>query len=64
MARCSNCRHHFRTLEDEADMHECPKCGYHPNDEREPDEDGEAFRGGEAAAHERDQQAWIQRNLK
>jgi hypothetical protein len=27
-------------------------------------EDGEAFRGGEAAAFEAEQQAWIQRNLK
>lgn len=27
-------------------------------------EDGECFRGGEAAAYEAEQQAWIQRNLK
>lgn len=56
MARCSNCRHRFATLEDEADMHECPRCGYHPNNDREPpDADGEDFRGGEAAAYEREQ---------
>lgn len=29
-----------------------------------PEPDGEAFRGGEAAAYERDQQAAIQRDLK
>lgn len=34
-------------------------------DNREPgDPDGEAFRGGEAAAHERETQADIQRTLK
>ena len=27
-------------------------------------EDGETFRGGEAAAYNAEQQAWIQRNLK
>jgi hypothetical protein len=27
-------------------------------------EDGEQFRGGEAAAYNAEQQAWIQRNLK
>lgn len=33
--------------------------------DREPeDPDGEAFRGGEAAAYEREQQAEIQRTLK
>ena len=41
----------------------CPGCREW-RDNREPDEDGEAFRGGEAAAFEREQMAHIQRNLK
>ena len=28
MARCPKCKHHFRTLEDEEGMHDCPRCGY------------------------------------
>jgi DNA-directed RNA polymerase subunit M/transcription elongation factor TFIIS len=36
MARCPKCRKHFATLEDEADMHDCPRCGYsRDDDERE-----------------------------
>lgn len=31
MATCPHCRRHFRTLEDEADMHDCPFCGYPPS---------------------------------
>jgi hypothetical protein len=41
MATCPKCRRHFRTLEDEEGMHECPRCGYAPwHDESndEPDE--------------------------
>ena len=34
MPQCSQCRHRFRTLEDETDMHDCPRCGYGP---REPE---------------------------
>jgi len=30
MARCPRCSKHFRTLEDEEGMHECPSCGYAP----------------------------------
>ena len=30
----------------------------------EPPEDGECFRGNEAAAYEAEQQAWIQREFK
>jgi len=30
MARCPRCFKHFRTLEDEEGMHECPSCGYAP----------------------------------
>lgn len=30
--RCSKCRHHFSTLEDEQGMHECPSCGYDGHD--------------------------------
>ena len=32
MARCLHCRRHFRTLDDEQDMHDCPHCGYGPRD--------------------------------
>lgn len=31
MPRCPHCRHHFRTLDDEIDMHDCPHCGYGPD---------------------------------
>jgi hypothetical protein len=31
MATCPHCRRHFRTLEDEADIHDCPFCGYPPH---------------------------------
>lgn len=45
------------------DTCECVACrDWREN--REPDEDGEAFRGGEAAAYERERQAEIQRTLK
>ena len=30
MARCPRCKRHFRTLEDEEGMHDCPHCGYGP----------------------------------
>jgi len=33
MARCPLCAKHFRTLEDEEGMHDCPHCGYAPWDE-------------------------------
>ena len=33
MARCPRCSKHFRTLEDEEGMHDCPSCGYAPWDE-------------------------------
>ena len=33
MARCPRCTRHFRTLEDEEGMHDCPHCGYWPGDE-------------------------------
>jgi hypothetical protein len=35
--RCPRCRRHFRTLEDEEGMHDCPHCGYGPEDD-EPEE--------------------------
>lgn len=43
MARCPNCRKHFREMEDEQGMHDCPFCGYghhedEPDDEPDPDE--------------------------
>ena len=28
MAKCPHCRFHYLTLDDEADMHDCPRCGY------------------------------------
>lgn len=30
MARCPRCTKHFRVMEDEEGMHECPSCGYAP----------------------------------
>lgn len=33
MPRCPRCKRHFRTLEDEQDIHDCPYCGYFPRDE-------------------------------
>lgn len=44
----------------------CEEC-YEAEAERQWEsriEDGETFRGGEAAAYEAEQQDWIQRNLK
>ena len=38
MARCPRCRKHFRTLEDEVGMHDCPHCGYPPHGYAEDDE--------------------------
>ena len=31
MPTCSHCHYRFKTLEDELDMHECPRCGYFPS---------------------------------
>ena len=39
MARCPKCRCRFATLEDEADMHGCPNCGWTGRDEPEPEQD-------------------------
>lgn len=45
-------------------VHFCASCAAE-YDNREPgDPDGEAFRGGEATAFQRDEQARIQRELK
>jgi hypothetical protein len=33
MARCPNCKRHFRTLEDEEGMHACPSCGFDGHEE-------------------------------
>jgi hypothetical protein len=41
MARCPACKRHFRTLDDEEGMHECPRCGYAPWHDREPEEEPE-----------------------
>jgi len=32
MPTCPNCKNRFKTLEDEQDMHDCPKCGFSPGD--------------------------------
>jgi hypothetical protein len=32
MPTCSRCGYHFRTLEDEQDIHSCPRCGLEPRD--------------------------------
>ena len=49
----------------------CEECGELVDEEKAAEaaydrqqEDGEQFRGGEAAAYNAEQQAWIQRNLK
>ena len=38
MPQCPMCHKQFRTLEDEEYIHECPKCGYFPEEEDEDDE--------------------------
>ena len=35
--RCPNCKRTFRVLEDEQGQHECPHCGYGPEDDQDPD---------------------------
>jgi len=35
MPTCPECKHKFRTLEDEHDDHPCPRCGFHPRLESE-----------------------------
>lgn len=30
MARCPSCHKSFRVMEDEENMHDCPRCGYGP----------------------------------
>lgn len=42
----------------------CERCYDRRVNDEPPDPDGEAFRGGEAASYEADQQARIQRELK
>jgi len=37
MARCSRCKTSFRTMEDEADMHACPSCGFGEPEPPPPD---------------------------
>jgi len=32
MPTCPRCHRHFRTLEDEENDHECPRCGWAPWD--------------------------------
>lgn len=70
----------LRTLPELAERHKCSErtirrdvealrtlgifIGWGPDDDREPKEDGEAFRGNERYAYEREQQADIQRVLK
>ena len=46
------------------DTERCEVCGKEECKCEPGDPDGECFRGGEAAAYEAEQQAWIQRNLK
>ena len=38
MPKCPDCKCRFRTLEDEQDMHDCPRCGCSP-ELREGEED-------------------------
>jgi Zn finger protein HypA/HybF involved in hydrogenase expression len=39
--QCPNCRNRFQVLEDEYGDHPCPRCGYHPEQEEELDEEEE-----------------------
>lgn len=39
MPTCPKCKTYFRTLEDEQDIHSCPKCGFSPEDLMEEDYD-------------------------
>lgn len=35
MPTCPSCKTYFKTLEDEEHIHDCPKCGFSPEDLRE-----------------------------
>jgi predicted nucleic acid-binding Zn-ribbon protein len=37
--RCPKCKKTFRTMVDEVGMHECPNCGYFPDDKKRYEED-------------------------
>ena len=41
MARCPSCRRHFRTLDDEEGLHDCPFCGEEPYPQAVRDADEE-----------------------
>lgn len=45
MARCPNCKHKFRTLEDEEGMHACPHCGYGPPEDNKEKRDDDVKSG-------------------
>lgn len=52
MARCPRCRKGFATLEDEEGMHDCPHCGFGPDESwppRECEQCGEPFTKSDAA---------------
>lgn len=58
-----------RDHDDECDCEVCMRAAAHADERQrllrlDVDPDGEAFRGDEAAAYERDQMAEIQRDLK
>lgn len=42
MARCPKCHRHFRVLEDEEGMHDCPHCGFGPDDDRDDSDTDDA----------------------
>ena len=63
---CEQCEKHYVLAENEYGEYICQDCSDAAAEaawERRM-EDGETFRGGEAAAYNAEQQAWIQRNLK
>lgn len=39
VCRCRRCGHRFRVLADEYGDHPCPKCGWHPEQDREGEGD-------------------------
>lgn len=37
--RCPRCKHRFKVMADERDMHACPSCGYDGKDSGEDDDE-------------------------
>ena len=41
MPTCPRCKRRFKTLPDEENMHDCPSCGFSPEDLEDDDEEEE-----------------------